>query len=113
MKTIEEAAFEYVLNGGSKAENAFISGAEFAQRWIDVNEKLPEDTKNVLVKILCQPHLPTRAGQPIQKKPFTIITLGSFYKGSGGSWDIIHNLIKNKFHAQSWKVTHWRPIEYK
>jgi hypothetical protein len=67
MKTIEEAAIEYAQRAYSKiaaeaetnidgailgaSANGFISGFEFAQRWISVEEELPEKYINVLVKI--------------------------------------------------------------
>jgi len=115
MKTISEAADEYATQERTthSEQSAFADGALWAQQWIDVKNELPENIDNVLVKILCEPHPPTRAATPVQKEPFTITTLGNYYKGLGGRWDIIHNLIANGFHAKSWTVTHWRPIERK
>jgi hypothetical protein len=115
MKTIEEAALDYagikiILNEFNPAQD-FIAGVEFAQRWTPVEEDLPENIDNVLIKILCEPHPPTKAAQPLQKEPFTMVTLGYYYKNFNGSWHIIHNLIESKFHCKSWQVTHWRKIE--
>lgn len=47
MKTIDEAAKEYAEDVTAThrefAANNFIRGVEFAQRWIPVEEELPED----------------------------------------------------------------------
>lgn len=56
MKTIEEAARDYALSREDndytiETEMAFESGVEFAQRWIPVEEKLPEKFKQVIVKL--------------------------------------------------------------
>lgn len=56
MKTIEEAAVDYAesLEGNDytiETEAAFKAGAEFAQRWISVDEVLPEVSKQVIVKL--------------------------------------------------------------
>ena len=55
MKTIEEASHEYFRasqlgfeNPGSEA--GFKAGAEFAQRWISVEDELPEEGVSVLIK---------------------------------------------------------------
>jgi hypothetical protein len=58
MKTVKEAAREYADPGHSggtdymtqAGERAFIAGVEFAQRWISVEEELPEFLEVVLVK---------------------------------------------------------------
>ncbi|MDR1348155.1 MAG: DUF551 domain-containing protein [Prevotellaceae bacterium] len=55
MKTIKEAAREYALgNCGIETfdylQNAFIAGVEFAQRWISVEEELPEINRPVLTR---------------------------------------------------------------
>lgn len=42
MKTIEEAANEYQEYSMNNLAGAFKAGAEFAQRWIPVEEELPE-----------------------------------------------------------------------
>ena len=100
MKKIEQAAKEYFeeygYNERSGEDLAFKAGVEFAQRWIQVDDGLPENGELVLVAInnlfidvvcarlisgkwICRLYIPT--GQP----------------------DFI---IEDK-------VTHWRPIEYK
>jgi hypothetical protein len=53
MKTITQAAREYAgrREDGARSEfGAFVDGARFAQRWIPVEEELPENFKVVLVK---------------------------------------------------------------
>ena len=62
MKTKNEAAKEFVqsrnystLNTPKLKEEAydgFIAGVEFAQRWIPIEEELPEEGKIVLMKTL-------------------------------------------------------------
>jgi len=94
MKTIEEAAIEYAeKNKKTRLSNHitktdFKAGVEFAQRWIPVEEELPEDGGIVLV----------RSTNP--KKPSTaFFTKGIFRCDFVG---ISHQ-----------QVTHWRPIELK
>ena len=54
MKTIEKAALncnkEYSLQP-APAYLGFIQGVKFAQRWIPVEEELPEKLKQVIVKL--------------------------------------------------------------
>ena len=57
MKNKEQAAKEYavskmVIESGYilTARNAFLAGVEYTQRWISVEEELPEYGKKVLVK---------------------------------------------------------------
>jgi hypothetical protein len=60
MKTVKDAAERYVgmgtsLLGPNEAErneiSAFRAGAKFAQRWISIDEDLPEENSNVIVKV--------------------------------------------------------------
>ena len=58
MKTIEEAAKEYakdkylyIPDMVFQCENHFEAGVEFAQRWIPVEEELPEKLVQVIVKL--------------------------------------------------------------
>ena len=60
MKTIEEAALEYAIQRQVDAEElkyigryqqSFKAGVEFAQRWISVEEELPEKFKQVIAKL--------------------------------------------------------------
>ena len=61
MQTIEQAAKDYIDNNGwwkkdeqpltyEEHQTTFKAGVEFAQQWISVDDALPEDTSNVLVK---------------------------------------------------------------
>jgi hypothetical protein len=53
MKTITQAAREYAgrREDGARSEfGAFIDGARFAQRWIPVEEELPEIGEYVFIK---------------------------------------------------------------
>ena len=61
MKTIEEAAKNYAISRHvdlvelkfvGKYQQAFKAGIDFAQRWIPVEEELPEMCEQVLVKML-------------------------------------------------------------
>ena len=58
MKTIDEASIEYVKSNflletiwAQETQDAFKKGVEFAQRWIPVEEYLPEKFKQVIVKL--------------------------------------------------------------
>ena len=58
MKTIGEASIEYVKSNflletiwAQETQDAFKSGAEFAQRWVSVEEELPEKFKQVIAKL--------------------------------------------------------------
>ena len=62
MKTIEEAAIEHMSKINLSQENkqyvckgdfgiSFHEGVDFAQRWIPVEEELPEKLKQVIVKL--------------------------------------------------------------
>lgn len=53
MLTIEQALDEAYLKAGHNAYfgNGFKAGVEFAQRWIPVEENLPEKFKQVIVKL--------------------------------------------------------------
>ena len=53
MLTIEQALDEAYKNAGSNAYfgNGFKKGVEFAQRWIPVEEELPEKLVQVIVKL--------------------------------------------------------------
>ena len=89
MKSIEQAAQEYAVrntvNTGAdrtKRENAFKAGIDFAQKWISVEDELPEECKNILVNCM---------------------------NGKRNQHDVDF-LINGKFQKRK-NVTHWRPIE--
>lgn len=52
MKTIEEAAKEYrhKTNTSECLLDGFKAGVEFAERWIPVEEELPEDEMEIIAK---------------------------------------------------------------
>ena len=103
MKTINDAAQEYAINKYEECTGIiedtlvdFKSGVEFAQRWIPVEEELPEVGKIVLVKTkinkvtTCEMYIPK---------------------------DYLGNILGEKKWAASYNfkqaITHWRPIELK
>jgi len=103
MKTIEQAAADYALHfhlGSEESEKmainaikAFKAGAEFAQRWIDVDEELP-NSEMVLVKYRCDSYeLPVNIGR--------LRMCISFYSVPTKKWQIDNNCT----------VVFWRPIE--
>lgn len=96
MKTIDEAANEelkYTLD----VRQSFKRGVEFAQRWIPVEEELPEKsshgfselvlTKNSFGNILLERY-------DFELNHFNCVRYDSLIKGDG-------------------QVSHWRPIELK
>jgi hypothetical protein len=110
MKTIVQAAAEYAENESSTTRSeqvAFVDGAVFAQRWIPVEDELPEVNKQVLVKIQCVlKQLTDRRLDDL----FELHSMGH-YDGIYKKWFILHSLVEKNYHCTSWKVTHWRPIE--
>ena len=101
MKTIEEAARDYALSREDndytiETEMAFEAGIEFAQRWIPIEEELPEVCEIVLVKTkinkvtTCEMYIPK---------------------------DYLGNILGEKKWAASYNfkqaITHWRPINLK
>ena len=103
MKTIEEAAIEYAkieyedLYYNDSDEDSidvditikdFKAGVEFAQRWIPVEEELPEK------------YTPVLAYDTYPTKCYVV------------KYDSVFGFMTNHFN-QCVKVTHWRPIELK
>lgn len=97
MKTISEAAksheFNRDLNGIGSLINkstiaSFKAGAEFAQRWIPVEEELPSNVSSILVR----------------NSDFSPIRSTALYQDRKFYPDFLLT------HDQ---VTHWRPIELK
>ena len=92
MKTIEQASVEYSKKQYDhdpimrfQCETHFEAGIEFAQRWISVEEELPNEMECVLLK--------------------------SEYLGSI-NYDIGF-LMRGKFKTKNGKPTHWRRIDLK
>ena len=96
MKTIEEAAkgansYGYPAFRGSSHNafnDGFKAGAEFAQRWIPVEEELPSNVSSILVR----------------NSDFSPIRSTALYQDRKFYPDFLLT------HDQ---VTHWRPIEVK
>ena len=102
MKTIEEAAIQYANTKSSSDVfieshiKDFKAGVEFAQRWIPVEEELPEVGEIVLVRTkinkvtTCEMYIPK---------------------------DYLGNILGEKEWAASYNfkqaITHWRPINLK
>lgn len=100
MKTISESSQEYttkdslyIIDGeyvDKTIEDAFVAGVEFAQRWISVEEEMPENNGNVLVK--------TKYGS---------ISV-AFYDVNYKDWCSVEQR-----GVAIIGVSHWRPIEHK
>ena len=102
MKTIEEAAKDFNdshVNGHHPQKlvsDIFKAGVDFAQRWIPVEEELPEVGEIVLVRTkinkvtTCEMYIPK---------------------------DYLDNILGEKEWAASYNfkqaITHWRPINFK
>ena len=102
MLTIEQALDEAYINAGSNAYfgNGFKAGAEFAQRWIPVDEELPEIGEQVLAK------KELRHGDTWVQNFYSIVTRMT----PSGEWEGV------KWSDVGFNrgiVTHWRPIELK
>ena len=107
MKTIEEASIEYVKSNflletiwAQETQDAFKSGAEFAQQWIPVEEELPDIGEEVLVK------RELRQGDTWVQRFCSVSTrLAPSGEWEGVKWsDVGFN---------RGIITHWRPIELK
>ena len=105
MKTIEQASMDYAL---SREDNdyiietgmAFEAGVEFAQRWIPVEEGLPEVGDMVLTK------MEKRHGDTLVQNYYSTATRLE----NQGEWQTV-NWVD---HSISFgHITHWRPIELK
>ena len=98
MLTIEQALDEAYNNAGSNAYfgNGFVAGVEFAQRWIPVEEELPEVGDVVLVR--------TKIGKVLTCEMYIPM-------------DYLGNVLGEKEWCGSYNfkqaVTHWRPVNLK
>ena len=88
MKTIEEAA--KVMYDDAKSIGAFINGAEYAQRWISINEELPSLREYCLVKL---------SDGTAMYAQFTYFGWNIFWAGGTSG------------QSSERPVTHWRKIE--
>lgn len=95
MKTIEKAASDYSnsTDYDCTIEKAFLAGAEFAQRFVSVNDELPED-----IEAEGRTHIPC------------IVT-------NGNTKTIAFRRLSPLTKKWNWnvmmEVTHWRPIDIK
>jgi len=104
MKTIDEAAKEFSSSMIWEKETpinripfTFKSGVEFAQRWIPIEEELPQHRIAVFVKMIDR-------NIPILATLNTNDMCWYFYDYSDNEW---YGFASVK------KITHWRPIELK
>ena len=108
MKTTKEAAREHIDKINHKpiiddVIRGFIAGAKFAQRWISIEDELPEDTQEILMKNVDWENVNypegVRSGwyNPTHCKYYTSL------------WD--DN--KEEYITSVSTPTHWRPIELK
>jgi len=110
MKTIEEAAREYadsiwgenyITECKNYHSDGFKSGVEFAQRWVPIEEELPEQGNNVLVKLL-------KPDYNSSIKDATVESITIAYVNCYNQFII--SMMNN---WESDFITHWRPIELK
>ena len=105
MKTIEEATKDFLeyrrgVCTGYPPKEWFKAGVEFAQRWIPVEEELPEIGEMVLTK------MEKRHGDTWVQNYYSTATRLE----NQGEWQTV-NWVD---HSISFgHITHWRPIEYK
>ena len=111
METIEEKSFEYKENVDLsnicdtkdvrfEIQDAFTAGAEFAQRWVSVEDELPEVGEMVLTK------MEKRHGDTWVQNYYSTATRLE----NQGEWQTV-NWVD---HSISFgHITHWRPIELK
>ena len=102
MRTVELSAIEYAQsiddnNYTIETESAFIAGVQFAQRWIPIEEELPQHRIAVFVKMIDR-------NIPILATLNTNDMCWYFYDYSDNEW---YGFASVK------KITHWRPIERK
>ena len=100
MKTIEEAAkdFNYSHVNGHHPQkwvsDIFKAGAEFAQRWISVEEELPKIGEKVMTKMTKDKRTSYGIATRIREE-----------------WEINVHWVDHTFSNMT--ITHWRPIELK
>lgn len=83
MRTVEEEASKY--DEYKKGVHIFKEGVRFSQRWIPVEEELPEENTHVLCKL-------------------------DFYLPFVGY--LKHGVFCHSTNHDKYQVTHWRPINY-
>ena len=133
MKTIEEAANEYLKKNYIEeftmreyTVDAFKSGVSFAQRWIPVEEELPEKLKMVFVKCNNNGKIYTTTAQFVPEK--TVLASDFLDDDSSEDCSEYDEEIDDYYVISGWweyqtevdinwkissEITHWRPIEIK
>ena len=101
MKTIEQASVEYSKTQYGydptmrfQCETHFEAGIEFAQRWISVDDELPEIGEKVITKMTKDKRTSYGIATRIREE-----------------WEINAHWIDHTF--SNMNITHWRPIELK
>ena len=102
MKTINEELLESYKKAGENAYfgNGFKAGIELAQRWISIEEELPDCNvfNKVLVKLLKTDY---RYGRKDKYESIDLASVNCYSQ-------FIINLMNNE---DAKLITHWRPIE--
>lgn len=93
MQTIDEAAKEF--SSYEPVQIGFKAGIAFAQRWISVEEELPEEEMKSSLSI-----------NVLVKSPNAISPIVAFYNFGSKKW-VFYG------HNEHLIVTHWRPINLK
>ena len=100
MKTIEEAAWKFAEENTDPESyvgctySGFKAGVEFAQRWIGVDEELPEIGENVITKMTKDKRASYGIATRIREE-----------------WEINAHWIDHTFSNMT--ITHWRRIDLK
>ena len=118
MKTRKQAAYEYAIDNSFIVKetiiyNAFIAGTEFAQRWIPIEDELPEqlfedcDQENGNMLHFYKKYLVKGYYKNEGKKEDILLAV---YKPCSSYWYFLVCKGPNTF---DFIITHWRHIEYK
>ena len=97
MKTIEEVAKEFSEQGVWQCPVSFKAGIKYAQRWISVEDELPEVKNHGFSDLV------------LTKNSYGNIMLERYDSESKQFNGIRYDCINNN----DGQVTHWRPIELK
>ena len=108
MKTINEALDKAYENCGENAYfgSGFYAGVEFAQRWVSVEDELPEDSDN-----LTQTEKYIYTESPVLVRTtngkYSVSKRSKFKENKNSKWEWIGSS------SFSDSITHWRPIEFR
>ena len=110
MKTIKQAAYEYAIDNSFIGKetiiyNAFIAGTEFANRWISVDDELPETNKKERGIFYSDYVL-------IKADGYEHHFVGYYVNACDDEFFDFISEITSKSIKQT-DITYWRPIEYK